>query len=257
MSLSIYQQAAARAADERKRLAIGTEPIADVRALVEQQGVLVYSTPIPGGALAGCFALIEGDSWILVNTAQTVGRQRFTIAHEYCHSLVDREREFIVCTKEKPPHEKFADAFAAAFLMPPESTAAFFANELKSGVTLGRMVDYCYAFGVSFQAAGYRLTNLGLLTNKRRDALLAESPLRIAAENGYDVQDPASPFFFGDAACRESVETFPRAYRAASIEAFQRGLVSEAKLAELLGVDADDLDALLDPIEVVDVPVEC
>jgi Zn-dependent peptidase ImmA (M78 family) len=255
MSTAIHQQAAARAAEERKRLALGAEPIADVRSLVEQQGALVYSTSVPGGSLSGCFALVSGESWILVNTAQTVGRQRFTIAHEYCHSLVDRKREFVICTSEKPPHEKYADAFAAAFLMPPESTLAFFSAALKSGVSPSGVVDYCYAFGVSFQAAAYRLADLSVLTTKRRDALLAESPRRLASAQGYDVQDPASPFFMADDECRPSIEAFPKAYRSASIEAHEKGLISDAKLAELLGVDADDLDDLLDPIEVVDVPV--
>jgi Zn-dependent peptidase ImmA (M78 family) len=255
MSPKIYQAAAARAAEERKRLGLGSEPVMDMKSLVEGQGVFVYSTPVPDGSLSGCFALINGDPWMLVNTAQTVGRQRFTIAHEYCHSLVDRELEFVVCTGEKPRHEKFADAFAAAFLMPADATLAFFTPDSGRAVSAEWVVDFCYAFGVSYQAAVFRLGSLKVIAPKEQRALFGESPMRVAGAMGYDVRDPASPFHAGDPECEASMDAFPKAYRSAALAAFEQGLISESKLAESLGVDADDLDDLLDPIEAADVPV--
>lgn len=251
----IFREAAALAAKERVRLGLGNEPVADVRSLIEQQGALVYETPIAGGSLSGCFAVIADEAWIMVNSAQPVGRQRFTIAHEYCHSIAHRELGFVLCTREKPAHEKFADAFAAAFLMPTDSTVAFFADDLRAGVTPERVVDYCYTYGVSYQAAVYRLHNIGLLTAGRRDAALEESPLRVATALGYDVQDPASPFYRVADSCRTSIDSLPKAYRSAALRAYEEERISESKLAELLGVDADDLDDLLDPEEQEEVPV--
>jgi Zn-dependent peptidase ImmA (M78 family) len=255
VSAAIYREAAARAAVERSRLGLGSEPIVDIRALVEQQGAMVYSTPIPGGSLSGCFALIDGDAWIMVNSAHSVGRQRFTVAHEYCHSLVHRDLAFVVCTSEKPPHEKYADAFAAAFLMPTDSVGAFFASDFRKGITAERVIDYCYAFGVSYQAAVFRLHNLAILSAPRRDALLEEAPLRVATAMGYDVRDATSPFFRSDERCGWSLDSLPRAYRSAALRAYDEELISESKLAELLGADADDLDELLDPVEVDEVQV--
>ena len=255
MSVPIWRAAAARAAEERKRLELGAEPVADVRALVERQGALVFSTPVSGGSLSGCFALISGDTWIMVNSAQRVGRQHFTIAHEYCHSLVDRDREFVLCTKAKPPHEKFADAFAAAFLMPAESSLAFFASVIGMPLKAESVVEYCYVFGVSYRAALFRLVDLGVATSRQAEALASMSPVRVAAAMGYNLQDPAGPFMMGECDCGPSVDAFPRAYRSAAMRAFEEELISESKLAELLGVDADDLDDLLDPVEIADVPV--
>lgn len=237
------------------KLGLGQESISDVRTLVEQQGVLVYAAPIPDGVLSGCFAMIEGEAWVMVNSAQSVGRQRFTIAHEYCHSLVHRDLGFVACTKEKPPHEKYADAFAAAFLMPVDAAGAFFAADLKKGVTAERVVDYCYEFGVSYQAAVYRLHDIGILSLARRNALFEESPLRIASAMGYDVQDAGSPFFRVGEQCGPGLESLPRAYRSAALHAYDRRLISDSKLAELLGVEADELDDLLDPVEVDEVPI--
>jgi Zn-dependent peptidase ImmA (M78 family) len=255
MSAAIYEAAASRAADERRRLGLGFEPVSDMRSLVEQQGALVYSTVVQDGSLSGCFALIAGDVWIMVNSAQTNGRQRFTIAHEYCHSLVDRNLEFVVCTSEKPPHEKFADAFAAAFLMPMESSLAFWGVGSSASVTPEKVVEYCYLFGASYQAAVYRLKNLHIVNSRQVKAFLQGSPFRVAALMGYDLQDPSSPFFMGGFDCGSPVDNYPRAYRTAALRAFDEERISESKLAELLSVDADDLGDLIDPIEVADVPV--
>jgi len=257
VTAKLILQASARAAEERARLGLGSAPIVDVRSLVEQQGILVYSTPIPGGSLFGCFALMGEDSWIMVNSASTVGRQRFTLAHEYCHSLVDRELRCVLCTPEKPPHERFADAFAAAFLMPPESGEAYFASDLAAGrsVSAERVVEYCYAHGVSYAAAVFRLHNLGMVNAARRDELRQVQPVRLASSMGYDMSDPRSPFHQDDSAGCGPADVLPRAYRSAAVRAYQQECISEAKLAELLRVDSDDLDLILDPEEPVEVPI--
>lgn len=256
MTAAVYTQAEALAADERQRLGLGTDPVVDARALVEKQGVLVYLTPIPGGSLSGCFAMVAGDAWMMVNSAHPLGRQRFTIAHEYCHSLVHRDLGFVVCASDKPPHEKLADAFAAAFLMPAAGTAAFFATDLgRTVVDPQKIVDFCYAFGVSYRAAVYRLHNLRIITAAGRDNLLDESPGRVAASMGYDLLDPTCPFYAADPGTEHAFTSLPRAYRSLAIKAFDAERISESKLAELLGVDVDDLDDILDPLEVDNVPL--
>ncbi len=257
MTTRLILQASAKAAEERARLGLGSEPIVDVRSLVEQQGLLVYSTPIPGGSLFGCFALMGEDPWIMVNSASTVGRQRFTLAHECCHSLVDRELRFVLCTPEKPPHERFADAFAAAFMMPPESGESYFASDLAAGgsVTAERVVEYCYAYGVSYAAAVFRLHNLGIVNAARRDELRQVQPVRLASSMGYDVRDPRSPFHYDSFAEPEAADILPRAYRSAAVRAYELERISEAKLAEVLHMDIDDLDLILDPEEPAEVPI--
>ncbi len=256
MSAEFYVRAETLASEERRRLALGDDPIVDARALVEQQGVLVYLTPAPGGSLAGCFAVVGSDAWVMVNSAQPLGRQRFTMAHEYCHSLVHRDLGFVACGRDKPPHEKLADAFAAAFLMPASGTANFFSEGLgRTKVNPEKVVNFCYAYGVSFRAAVYRLHNLRLTTAAGRDALLQHSPGRVATTMGYDLQDPTSPFYAADPEACHALDSLPRAFRSLAIEAFESKRISEAKLAELLGVDVDELEDILDPAEVDDVPV--
>lgn len=258
MSAAIVRRATARAVKQRLQLGLGNDPILGLRELIEGQGRLVYETRIDDGSLSGCFAIIGEDDWIMVNTAHSVGRRRFTLAHEYCHSLEHRDLEFVVCTKEKPPHEVYADAFAAAFLMPSDAAESFFATDIAAGtgVAAHRVIEFCYTYGASFEAAVYRLANLGLVTTGNLNTLLSEQPVKLARNLGYDIADPTSPFFRSDAECEyELAGGLPRAYRAAALQAFDEERISESKLASLLGVDADDLDDILGPEELDEVSI--
>lgn len=59
-----------------------------------------------------------------INVNNNLQRQRFTAAHEYCHYIKDLNKEkgstdYIECLKNSNKKiEKFADDFAAYFLMP-------------------------------------------------------------------------------------------------------------------------------------------
>ncbi|MGV8083558.1 MAG: ImmA/IrrE family metallo-endopeptidase [Coriobacteriia bacterium] len=242
------RRAMARAAEERRRLGLGSEPILGLRELIESEGLLVYETSIEGGSLSGCFAVIGEDNWIMVNTAHSVGRQRFTLAHEYCHYLVDRNLRFVVCTDDKPAHEIYADAFAAGFLMPLESLDSFFAGEIAATGSLKaeRVVEYCYAYGVSFSAAVNRLSNAGFLSSVQRNSLLALKPTVLARDLGYDISHPSSPFFRSAKDSTNMSESLPRLYRAAAFQAYSKKQISESKLANLLGIDEDDLEDILE-----------
>ncbi len=257
MSRTLVIRATTRAAEQRGALGIGDEPILGLRDLLEREGLLVYGTRVDGGSLSGCFAVIGDDDWIMVNTAHTVGRQRFTLAHEYCHALEHHDRGLVVCTREKSPHEVYADAFAAAFLMPSDPTERFFAAGVASGAGIDarRVIEYCHVYGVSFEAAVYRLHNLRLLTARERDDLLDERPVRLARVLGYDPSDPSGPFFRSGPGDGDEAGGLPRAYRAAALQAYEGGRISESKLASLFGMDVDDLDDILSPDEPDEVPI--
>lgn len=241
----------------RSKLKLGAGPILDVREVLERQGILVYETPIPGGTLSGCFADVGDDLWVMVNSLDTVGRQRFTLAHEFCHTVEHRDLGMVLCTREKPPHEQFADVFAASFMMPEDSTRAFFSDTLLRGnrITPEGVIEYCYAFGVSCDSAVLRLHNIRLIAAQQRDALRTTAPRRLAAALGYDVQSPDSPFFAPDPTCPPAAESLPHAYRSAAIRAYDEERISERKFAELLRVDIEDLDDVLEPEEPEEVPV--
>jgi len=81
------------AAEERRRLGLGDEPVRDIFALFERSGCRILRRRMPPEVqLSGVFAFLEarGAAFALINASQTLCRQAFTAAHEYCHYLKDR-----------------------------------------------------------------------------------------------------------------------------------------------------------------------
>jgi Zn-dependent peptidase ImmA (M78 family)/transcriptional regulator with XRE-family HTH domain len=119
---------------------------------------------------------------IVVNSAKPRRQALFTIAHELGHVL--RSDGELLWGDESmagngSTSERFANAFAAAFLMPKAHLAELVPHrrELSSDV-LGQLL---YRFGVSVQTLAFRLHNLALVNAAERDRLRSLSPFRIAA----------------------------------------------------------------------------
>lgn len=110
-------------------------------------------------------AMTDGDvNLVAINAKRPITRQRFTASHELCHYLKDpREGKSFICeTGAKNVIERYADAFASAFLMP--------SDELKSQIDQRGKVDTRLScddiliiadhFGTSFDACYWRIFKL-------------------------------------------------------------------------------------------------
>lgn len=127
------------AAEERRRLGLGDEPIRDIFALLERNGLRILRGPMPAAVkISGVFVYIEAQdaAFALINSTQTPCRQIFTAAHEYCHFLKDRHEQPAIDSPEifangqlskagrsgsaGESRDRFAQEFAAHFLMPAD-----------------------------------------------------------------------------------------------------------------------------------------
>ena len=128
-----------------------------------------------GNKISGmCIKGTEERCTIALNSSMTLGRQRFSLAHEFYHLFYDNNMKS-VCAKSigtGNETEKMADAFAAYFLM-PRAALADKADKLIS------------KFGVSHQTAVYQLNNCGYINREELDALLNISVRRQAEAMGY------------------------------------------------------------------------
>jgi Zn-dependent peptidase ImmA (M78 family) len=177
------------AEEERRRLGLGDEPIRDIFALSELNGCRILRLPIPSGAkLSGAFIFLEDReaAFALINSADTPGRQAFTAAHEYCHYLKDRHEGPVI---ENPdffideyvslyhPREKFAQTFAASFLMPASKVRAIIEKEFG-----GRRLNFDHVlylkryFGVSFAAMLHRVREMGFVTAAQFEDYIKRDP---------------------------------------------------------------------------------
>jgi Zn-dependent peptidase ImmA (M78 family)/transcriptional regulator with XRE-family HTH domain len=177
------------AEEERRRLGVGDESIRDIFALSELNGCRILRLPIPSGAkLSGAFIFLEDReaAFALINSADTPGRQAFTAAHEYCHYLKDRHEGPLI---ENPdvfideyvslyhPREKFAQTFAACFLMPASKVQAIIEKEFGGRrLTFDHVLYMKRYFGVSFAAMLRKVRELGFVSAAQFEDYIKRDP---------------------------------------------------------------------------------
>ncbi|MGQ0620872.1 MAG: helix-turn-helix domain-containing protein [Panacagrimonas sp.] len=219
------------AQEERARLNLGAHlPIYTLRKVLEDVGVHVF-LDVLSSKLAGLYVFVpEFGYCILVNKLHPKERRRWTTAHEYGHFLLDRDRpgvDFVQVMQRKPENERFADAFAGAFLMPEAGVQRRFYEEVerRSDFNVGdlcRMADY---YAVSLMAMTLRLESLGLIGRGSWDSIKASSvPVKdLKREAG--VQDRPDP---------DSGEPYPERYKQLAVQAWLSEKISIGTLAKLL-----------------------
>jgi transcriptional regulator with XRE-family HTH domain len=162
--ISIRSDAPDQAAAELLQELAITAPPVKVRAAAAACGVLVIEWTFDE-SLSGLVVDTPEGAVIGVNETQTVTRKRFTVGHELGHVLLRHLQTFHVDLGDSqedgdPPdynwrHERAANEFSAALLMPPTLVHdAFAATASVRGLAA--------MFEVSELAMGFRLDNLGL-----------------------------------------------------------------------------------------------
>lgn len=173
MKRSTPEQAAERILGEN---AVSEPPIS-VERLAKALGAQVAFEPFDG-EISGMLIQEQTDTrpLIVVNSANAMVRQRFTVAHELGHLILHRKSVYV----DRPFSVKFRDSqsslaidaeeiqanrFAAALLMPSEWVIRD-AEELfeqRHGVAEEQIIEeLARRYRVSQQAMEYRLANLGI-----------------------------------------------------------------------------------------------
>jgi len=224
----------------RRTLGLGDGPLLRFPELLEDRFHLdVDLSPLPEAVDGLCVSL--GDRvLVLVGSRKPSSRQRFTLAHELAHYLVDDLGPFHVDelgVRARSLAEMRANAFAAHLLMPETGVRA-----AVEGVDddAERAVRVALSFGASVSAAAYQLGNLGLLPDAARDrlAMAGSKPLLMRYALPSDWQQ--------DESGRGRVRPPSRLYGRATL-AYRRGLIGLLPIAELLQrSDHDQLRQELD-----------
>jgi|LSQX01.2.fsa_nt_gb Zn-dependent peptidase ImmA (M78 family) len=139
-------------------------------------------------------ACLKGNSsaLIVINSDMSLGRQRFSLAHELYHYYFDTDSSSIVCSKEIGAgtiNEKKADQFASYFLMPPAALYELI-KSFKDGqdrkLTIKEVVKIEQYFGVSRQAMLFRLEDIREL-EPNESTEYRQGIIKTAARLGFDV----------------------------------------------------------------------
>jgi len=157
-------------------------------ALTIKQLTLVFY-PM-GDHVSGMCIKNDGNPVIAVNSDMSVGRQRFSIAHELYHLYFDENKHMTVCAIKIGSGneiERAADQFASYFLMPPVALFESIKKMRSTTEILGikEIVKLEQYFGVSRLAMLCRLIIDKKLTPQQADKF-RQGVIRSAANLGYD-----------------------------------------------------------------------
>lgn len=118
---------------------------------------------------------------ICINSDMNLGRQRFTLAHELYHLLIEKEFKFKVCNDNdrNDTSEKEANIFASFLLMPEEALKNYIDLNSISSWNLDEIIKIEQHFQMSHEAMLIRLKKFGCITE---DELQTYNKIGIKAE---------------------------------------------------------------------------
>ncbi len=218
---------------ERDRLGLGSQPILNLRQVLEADvGLRVFYGGLPS-KIAGMFAYTaELGFCVFINCKHPLERRRATLAHEYGHALCDRYKpgiDYLEPQGRKPDSEKFAEAFGLSFLMPASGVRRKF-HEITDSTGDFQVADLCRLsnyYWVSVQAMTLRLEELGLID---------KGSWRDLSEQGFKPRKASEDLGLTPRHAK-SDEPFPQRYKFLAVQAYRLGKISEGQLGKFLRCD--------------------
>lgn len=265
------QQGERAAEQERRRLGLGWTPCPPLPELLETQGVRTGVVDLPQEIAGITISDRRVGMFVVTNRQHAPVRRRFSFAHEYAHVLFDRRMKGIVTRTSDQDEllEVRANAFAAAFLMPPEGIRQL-VNALGKGqpsraivqvfdgagavqaegratpgsqdLQMYDLVQIAHYFGVSRLAVLFRLRNLKIITQAEFEELKAADDAGLGSELVRLLNLP-------DAESEEERDVFKHRVVGLVLEAYRRRQMTRAKLAEvsrLLTMETEEVQSALE-----------
>lgn len=246
----VRAQAEQDAQELRDWLGLSAGPVLDIVSILDLQlGIRVYLRRLDG-KVSGLFAYDDAaGACILLNANHPADRLRQTGIHELAHFVSARKQPDVLTENEKASsrEERYANHFARCFLTPARAVRQKFA-EITAGqshLTRRHIILLAHAFGVSREAMGRRLEELGLAKEGTWDWFVANG--NITDEQACEVLGVLPD---RQLSVTEAQGLVPPRLALLAREASKRGLYSEGQLARLLQLDRHEVREVLDGVEV-------
>ncbi len=161
------------------------QPVKDICALLEQNGVIIYEMSTHDKFDGVSFFTDKGYPVIIVNKSFPNDRKRFTIAHELGHILLHNDSNFPVSSfRDEKTKEKEANEFASEFLMPKNDIQ----NALR-GITLGEVAKLKSYWLTSMASILRRAKDLKCISDDRYRYFMIEM-----SRNGFNRKEPVDVY---------------------------------------------------------------
>ncbi|MCP4702378.1 MAG: ImmA/IrrE family metallo-endopeptidase [Gammaproteobacteria bacterium] len=238
----LEEQAEDLALELRSHLGIGLSPVPDPVALIEAElGIRIFMAATLPSRISGAYAYAEAiDACILINANHAPARQAWTVIHELGHFMADRSSVDVFQGELAAPsqEERFANLFAAAFLMPAAAVRKRYReiHENQGGFSARGLIYLTAAFHVSLEAMSRRLEQL---------QLLASGTYEMLKERGLNAQTVRE--VLGQAP--DSARPYLSRHALIALEAYEKELISEGELAKMLCMGRVEVRELLDSVQ--------
>jgi Zn-dependent peptidase ImmA (M78 family) len=218
----------------RKELGEDSNSPVDIFSLaLNIEGLTLVYYPMGDNLSGMCIKGKSGDCVIAINSAMSLGRQRFSLAHEFYHLRYD-DNMLSVCGKkigDGKDIEKEADMFASYFLIPAaelECKSAQLAAKHEEGkLSLDDIIRLEQYFGASHQAMVIRLKESTYMNRARVEDYLMSSVRNRAEMMGY------SPELYRPLPAEKQYKTYGHYINQAD-QLLKKDLISNGKYEELL-----------------------
>jgi len=217
---------------ERQRLGLGDGPISLLRDILEQTvGLRIFYLKMPS-KYSGVYSYDEQlGGCIAINENHPEERRRWSLAHEYLHFLVHRQKPVIDYEEQyqrKPESERLADTFPNYFLMPTSGLLKRFNDmyQAHGKFTPTNLFTLAHYYGVSITALISRLEAIKLFPSGTGERL---------RDRGLKVRKVQQEL--GLEEIPQRTDMIPVHYQHLAIEALDQGLITEGRFADFLSVD--------------------
>lgn len=157
------------AIEARRKLGIDLlDPIENISNLLQKKAnISIIKKQLDNDISGICSKSDDGIMAVLINTNFSLGRQNFTIAHEYYHLMYDEKLYTYSTSKETK-----ANTFASYFLMPKEALEYYLDKKgipkKKDVLTPDNIIDISLYFRLSYLATIVRLEKIEKLLSKEK-----------------------------------------------------------------------------------------
>lgn len=213
----------------RKAWDLGSQPISDLPELLEDRGIKVISVDLDQSVSAILCTVQRGNQpaipIIAVNAHAQGERQRFGLAHELAHLVLDLEAT-------RGDTESICERFARAFLM-LHDVVIVAVGKARKLLPIGEIFRLKAMFGVAAVQIVKRCVELGIVGSDEKRRLFD-----FFASEGWTRPPFIEPH---SNQCQK-----PSRFERLCLRAFAEDIISETRVAELLGVSTHELGRYFD-----------
>jgi len=207
----------------RNQWSLGSDPIPDLIDIFEERGIKIFAIDNEQyRKIDGLYAEVNGMPVIVVGDQRPGDRQRFTLAHELGHLLLDNRLAAGLDI------ESCCNRFAGAFLLPRQSLINVL-GEHRNSIEPRELSLLKQEFGISMTSILHRAEETGIISNNVYRQLRAEFN-----ERGWSKKEPGKQY------PKEITHIFEQMIFHALAEEY----IGESKAAELMNMPLESFRSL-------------